>query len=66
VLAGLAAEGTTRIDNVIVIDRGYQGLDGRLRALGAEVHRVAEEDHNAPVAGSQEPIEWGTVPFRRA
>ncbi len=63
VLAGLTAEGTTHIDNVVVIDRGYQNLDNRLRDLGASISRIAELDHDAPVANSEEPIEWGTVPF---
>jgi UDP-N-acetylglucosamine 1-carboxyvinyltransferase len=39
VLAGLAAQGSTVIRGVDQIDRGYQGLEERLRALGAQVHR---------------------------
>lgn len=63
VLAGLAAEGTTHIDNVAYIDRGYQSIDSKLRELGASISRVAEVDHDAPVERCEEPIEWGTVPF---
>ena len=63
VLAGLAAEGTTQIDNVLCIDRGYQNIDSKLRDLGARISRVAEANHDAPVARCEEPIEWGTVPF---
>ena len=38
VLAGLAAEGTTIVDNVdIHIDRGYDSLDMKLRSLGADI-----------------------------
>lgn len=37
VLAGLAAEGTTEINGVSHIDRGYQNLDGRLQLLGADI-----------------------------
>jgi len=44
VLAGLAARGTTEIEGVRHIDRGYQDLDTRLRQLGAEVCRVGEEE----------------------
>lgn len=40
VLAALCAEGTTEISNINYIDRGYEDLDGKLRALGAEIERV--------------------------
>lgn len=39
VLAGLAAEGTTVIDQIVHIDRGYQNLDQKLRGLGAKITR---------------------------
>lgn len=39
VLAGLAAEGTTRVNRVYHIDRGYEDIDGKLRALGAVITR---------------------------
>jgi UDP-N-acetylglucosamine 1-carboxyvinyltransferase len=41
VLAGLAAEGETEVSGAEHIDRGYEDLPGRLRALGADVERVA-------------------------
>jgi len=40
VIAGLIAEGSTEIDNIYQIDRGYEKLDERLRALGADIIRV--------------------------
>ena len=40
VLAALAAEGVTTIGNVEQIDRGYQEIDVKLRALGASITRV--------------------------
>ena len=40
VVAGLAAEGTTRIGGVHHIDRGYDDLVGRLRSVGADIERV--------------------------
>jgi UDP-N-acetylglucosamine 1-carboxyvinyltransferase len=40
VVAGLAAEGTTTITGVGHIDRGYDDLVGRLRAVGAGIERV--------------------------
>jgi UDP-N-acetylglucosamine 1-carboxyvinyltransferase len=42
-LAALCAEGTTVIRNVVQIDRGYQDVDNRMRSLGAQIERVAEE-----------------------
>ena len=38
-LAALAAEGTSTIHNVGQIERGYEQIDSRLRALGAEIER---------------------------
>ncbi len=43
VLAALCAHGTTIIRNVGQIDRGYQDIDGKLRALGAVVERQTAE-----------------------
>jgi UDP-N-acetylglucosamine 1-carboxyvinyltransferase len=40
VLAALAAEGVTTIGNVQQIDRGYQEIDRKLRALGARIERI--------------------------
>jgi UDP-N-acetylglucosamine 1-carboxyvinyltransferase len=39
-LAALAAEGRSTIHNVGQIERGYERIDERLRALGAEIERV--------------------------
>jgi len=40
ILAALAAEGKTTIGNIQQIDRGYQRIDEKLRALGARIERV--------------------------
>jgi UDP-N-acetylglucosamine 1-carboxyvinyltransferase len=40
VIASLCAEGTSTIGNVSEIDRGYERIDERLRALGASIERV--------------------------
>ena len=37
ILAALAAEGTSTIENVEVVDRGYQNIEDRLRTLGASI-----------------------------
>jgi len=39
-IAAMAAEGTSTIDNIGQIDRGYQNIEGRLNALGAKIRRV--------------------------
>jgi UDP-N-acetylglucosamine 1-carboxyvinyltransferase len=39
-LAALAAEGSSTIHNVGQIERGYERIDERLRALGAEIERA--------------------------
>ncbi|HET9745046.1 MAG TPA: UDP-N-acetylglucosamine 1-carboxyvinyltransferase [Chitinophagaceae bacterium] len=39
-IAALSAEGTSVIQNIEQIDRGYQRIDDRLRALGAEIQRT--------------------------
>jgi UDP-N-acetylglucosamine 1-carboxyvinyltransferase len=63
VLAGLTAEGTTRISNVVYIDRGYQNIVGKLSQLGAAISREEESEHLCPVLDNDEPIEWGMDPF---
>lgn len=42
VIAGLAAEGTTKIGNTRFIDRGYEQIEHKLRVLGADIERVKE------------------------
>ena len=39
-IAGLCAEGTSTIANAAEIDRGYERIDERLRALGASIERI--------------------------
>lgn len=43
VIAGLAAEGITIVDDIIYIQRGYEDFEGKLRSLGAEIERVHSE-----------------------
>jgi UDP-N-acetylglucosamine 1-carboxyvinyltransferase len=40
VIAALAADGTSEINNIGQIERGYERIDHRLRALGAAIERV--------------------------
>lgn len=42
VLAGLIAKGTTRVNRVYHIDRGYERIEEKLAAVGADIRRVKE------------------------
>jgi len=44
-IAALGAEGTSEIGNIRQIDRGYERIDERLRALGGRIERVAADQH---------------------
>ena len=39
-IAAMSAEGSSRIDNIEQIDRGYENIEQRLNALGAKIERV--------------------------
>jgi UDP-N-acetylglucosamine 1-carboxyvinyltransferase len=41
VIAGLVAEGETRVDRIYHLDRGYDRMEAKLRELGADIERVA-------------------------
>ena len=43
ILAGLAAEGETRVNRVYHLDRGYEQVERKLGALGARIQRVPED-----------------------
>ena len=45
VLAGLAAEGVTEVLRVYHLDRGYQRIEEKLKALGADIERVAGAEY---------------------
>ncbi len=42
VIAGLAARGTTQVNRIYHLDRGYEKIDSKLRRLGARIQRVRE------------------------
>jgi len=42
-IAAMSAEGTSRIYNIDQIDRGYQQIDTRLNALGAQIRRLEQK-----------------------
>ena len=43
VLAGLAADGITIVDDIVYIQRGYERFEEKLRELGAEIEKVSSE-----------------------
>lgn len=49
VLAGLIAQGETLIDRVYHIDRGYEKIEAKLRAVGADIERIIAPVMSAPV-----------------
>jgi len=53
VLAGLVAEGETTIDRVYHIDRGYEKIETKLKAVGADIERV-RESVTSPLAEPQD------------
>ena len=55
VIAGLAARGETKVEDIRFIERGYQNIVGKLRALGADIRCIDEPDE--PDAAS----EWITA-----
>ncbi|MDO9207091.1 MAG: hypothetical protein Q7T91_02455, partial [Sulfuricurvum sp.] len=40
--AAMAAEGTTNVHRIYHLDRGYENLEQKLRALGAKIERLKE------------------------
>jgi UDP-N-acetylglucosamine 1-carboxyvinyltransferase len=46
VLAGLVAEGQTRVDRVYHIDRGYENIEEKLSAMGADIRRITNQNHS--------------------
>ncbi|MBR5240729.1 MAG: UDP-N-acetylglucosamine 1-carboxyvinyltransferase, partial [Muribaculaceae bacterium] len=42
-IAAMSAQGTSKIDNIDQIDRGYEKIDERLNALGASIQRISND-----------------------
>ena len=49
VIAGLMASGTTVVENIFHIDRGYENIDDKLKGLGANIRRVADYEPKSRV-----------------
>ena len=53
VVAGLAAEGTTEIDHIHHVERGYENIVGKLQGVGADIQLVEfpeEASHHSNVS----------------
>ena len=50
IIAGLAASGITEIEDIFHIERGYDCMEGKLRALGADIEKVSFPDDAASAA----------------
>lgn len=51
VIAALAARGTSEIEKISIIERGYEHIEEKLRALGADIRRVSIQDPGEAQAG---------------
>jgi len=58
VLAGLMATGTTTVDRIYHVDRGYERIEEKLSQLGALIHRVSSqhEQHISQIACSMHTV----------
>lgn len=50
IIAGLAASGTTEIEDIHHIERGYEDIELKLRALGADIKKVHFPENEMPMA----------------
>lgn len=51
-IAGLVASGTTEIDDIYHIERGYEDMQGKLNALGANIQKIFVQNPNETVLAS--------------
>ncbi|WP_369408228.1 UDP-N-acetylglucosamine 1-carboxyvinyltransferase [Leptolyngbya ohadii] len=56
VLAGLAANGTTTIQGLHHLDRGYDNLEGKLKGLGAKLERITNDSPEESLSLNPAPI----------
>lgn len=55
VIAGLAAQGETLIERIYHLDRGYDRMEVKLSALGAQIERVKQTAQTAQTAQTVQP-----------
>ncbi len=66
VVAALVAEGTTLIDRIYHIDRGYETIEEKLTQLGADVQRVSRAPDLRSVAAASPPVGAASPPVGAA
>ncbi len=49
VIAGLAAEGITIVDDIYYIERGYEHFEEKLASLGAMIEKVSSKERNPEI-----------------
>ena len=58
VIAGLAAEGETEVHRVYHLDRGYERLEEKLQAVGADIERRSDGYQSTSVSWRSPPSLW--------
>lgn len=48
----MVAEGTTEVEDIKYVERGYEDIVNKLRALGADIKRVTEKEDDVVVSVS--------------
>ena len=56
IIAGLAAQGITEIEDIFHIERGYDCMEGKLRELGADIEKVSVPDKSAAKSDKKEAV----------
>ena len=56
IIAGLAAQGITEIEDIFHIERGYDCMEGKLRGLGADIEKVSVPDKATAKTDKKEAV----------
>lgn len=56
IIAGLAASGITEIEDIFHIERGYDSMDVKLRAIGADIRKVSEPNEVSESESDTKPV----------
>ena len=56
IIAGLAAQGITEIEDIFHIERGYDCMEGKLRELGADIEKVSVPDKASAKSDKKEAV----------
>lgn len=56
IIAGLAASGVTEIEDIYHIERGYDGMEIKLRNMGADIRKISVPDENSETEAEQKTV----------